>query len=93
MLVGFTSHCRLGLAPYLGFGSLPLFVFILGPRLKGQCLPGETLLIVMAEVLESKPNYTKTFQTFVCIISANIPLAKAGQMTKTWGQGNILCPP
>lgn len=68
-------------------------MFILEARLKGQCLPGETLVIVMAEVEEGKLSCTKIFQTFVCIISANILLAKADQMTKACRQGNILCPP
>lgn len=42
MQVGFPSPCGLCLAHHLGFGSFLLFVFILGPRLKGQHLPGET---------------------------------------------------
>lgn len=74
MWVGFISHCGLGLAPHLGFGSVLLFVylFILGSRTLSI---GEAFLMVMAEVQEGAQLHKDISN--LCNISANIPLAKA----------------
>ena len=89
--VGFNSPFGLGLAPHLGFGPVLLFVFLLGLRLKGQHLPAETLLVMLTEVTRGKTNCTKIFQTSVCILSANTPLAKSSD-ARLWGQESMLCP-
>lgn len=78
--------CGVSLVPHQGFDSVLLFVFLLGPKLKRQHLPAETLLLVMAEVAEGKTNCTKTFQISLYLSFCNIPLAKSSD-SKAVGAG------
>lgn len=85
---GLTGH---GFWLWVGLLSTP-HVFFLGCRLKGQQLPREAVLLVPAEAQEDKPTGANTFQTSVCVMSANIPLAKSGHMAAPKGSGKYIPP-
>ena len=66
----------------------------MGSRLKVQSYLEETLLKMMTEAQENKPNHSSTFPALASITSANTPLAQEshlGNFKVKFGD-YILCP-
>ena len=75
----------------LGWAAVHCPCVLSGPQAEGTAVTQRSSSVLLAEAQEDKPSQANTFQASACVVSANIPLTKAGHITepKVKGQGSM----